>query len=43
MYSACPAFGDTSLGQRMRHYPRELDMGNDRELFTTDPAGLPVY
>lgn len=43
MYSACPNFGDTTLGPPVRHYSRELDMGNDRELFTTDPAGLPVY
>jgi hypothetical protein len=43
MYAACPAFGDSSLGPPLRHYSRELDMGNDRDLFTTDPAGLPVY
>jgi hypothetical protein len=27
----------------MREYMREVDMGNDRELFAEDPAGLPVY
>lgn len=43
MYRAGPAFGDISLGPPIRHYSRELDMGNDRDLFTTDPAGLPVY
>lgn len=43
MYAACPAFGDKFLGAPLRHYSRELDMGNDRGLFTTDPTGLPVY
>ncbi len=43
MYASCPPFGITSLGLPVRHYCRELDMGNDRDLFTTDPRGLPVY
>ncbi len=43
MHAACPAFGDRSLGPPVRHYAAELHMGNDRGLFTTDPAGLPVY
>lgn len=43
MYAAAPAFGDGEAGPPLRHYSRELDMGNDRELFTTDPTGLPVY
>jgi hypothetical protein len=43
MYAACPAFGDKTLGKPVRRYSRELDMGSDRDLFTTDPAGLPVY
>lgn len=43
MLAAHPAFGDASAGPPMRHYQRELDMGNDRDLFTADPAGLPVY
>jgi len=43
MISSCPAFGEESAGQPYRHYQREIDMGNDRGLFTTDPAGLPVY
>jgi hypothetical protein len=42
MSAACPAFGITTLGPPERHYSRELDMGNDRDLFTTDPVGLPV-
>ncbi|HEY3287025.1 MAG TPA: N-6 DNA methylase [Gemmatimonadaceae bacterium] len=43
MYSACPALGDRVAGPPFRHYMREVDMGNDRGLFTEDPAGLPVY
>lgn len=43
MYAACPTFGNTTLGPPVRHYSREIDMGNDRGLFTTDPTGLPVY
>jgi hypothetical protein len=43
MYAACPTFGDRTPGLPFRHYSRELDMGNDRDLFTNDPAGLPVY
>lgn len=43
MGSSQPAFGDNSAGQPIRHFQREIDMGNDAELFTNDPAGLPVY
>lgn len=43
MLRAHPAFGDEQEGAPHRHYQREVDMGNDRELFTTDPAGFPVY
>jgi len=43
MYAATPAFGDRSAAPPLRHYQAELHMGNDRDLFTTDPAGLPVY
>jgi hypothetical protein len=43
MYSAWPKFGDESVGEPFRHYMREVDMGNDRDLFTEDPDGLPVY
>jgi hypothetical protein len=43
MYAACPAFGFKFPGSPLRHYSREMDMGTDRGLFTTDPAGLPVY
>jgi len=43
MYAACPTFGDRAAGPPFRHYSAELHMGNNRGLFTTDPAGLPVY
>jgi len=43
MYSACPAFGMKIAGTPIRHYLREVDMGTDRGLFTTDSEGLPVY
>lgn len=38
-----PTFGNLAAGPPVRHYQRELDMGNDRDRFTTDPVGLPVY
>src|SRR5262249_39909742 len=38
-----PAFGDQAAGPPIQHYQRELDMGNDRELFGDLPEGLPVY
>jgi hypothetical protein len=43
MAASCPPFGEAIQGEPHRHYQRELDMGNDRNLFTTDPVGLPVY
>jgi hypothetical protein len=43
LYSAGVPFGSTDLGPPIRHYSREIDMGNDRGLFSTDRAGLPVY
>jgi hypothetical protein len=43
MLARYPAFGDVGFGPPSRHYQREIDMGTDRELFTTDPAGLPLY
>lgn len=43
MHDRHPAFGDETAGPPIRHYQREVDMGTDRDLFTTDPAGLPVY
>lgn len=43
MFERWPRFGDESAGPPMREYQREVDMGNDRDLFTEDPSGLPVY
>jgi len=43
MYSRWPKFGDESAGPPVRTYMAEVHMGNDRELFTEDPAGLPLY
>lgn len=37
MVSAFVPFGDTSAGQPLRHYQREMDMGNDNALFTPLP------
>ena len=38
-----PAFGDETAGPPRRVYMREIDMGTDRELFTQDPTGIPLY
>jgi hypothetical protein len=38
-----PKFGDMTAGPPTRVYMREVDMGNDRELFTEDRRGIPVY
>ena len=43
MVAAHPAFGDLGAGPPIRHYQREVDMGNDTGLFATDADGLPVY
>ncbi|MCX6872669.1 MAG: hypothetical protein NTW21_02520 [Verrucomicrobia bacterium] len=43
MYAACPTFGEKTPGSPFRHYSAELHMGGNRDLFTDDPAGLPVY
>lgn len=43
MYAAHPKFGDESGGPPQRMYMRELDMGNDRDLFTEDANGIPLY
>ena len=43
MYDRHPKFGDENAGSSFRHYMREIDMGNDRALFTEDPAGIPLY
>ncbi|MGB7124157.1 MAG: hypothetical protein WBE40_04790 [Thermoplasmata archaeon] len=43
MYSMWPRFGDAEAGVPFRHYMRELDMGNERDLLEGDPSGIPVY
>ncbi|HMO86827.1 MAG TPA: hypothetical protein PKC18_18100, partial [Lacipirellulaceae bacterium] len=43
MLAAGPAFGNRGAGPPFRHYQSELHMGNNRDLFTTDSEGLPVY
>lgn len=43
MYARWPKFGDETACPRHRVYMREIDMGNDRDLFTEDPSGVPVY
>ena len=43
MQSRWPSFGDEAAGEPFRQYMREVDMGNDRNLFNEAPPGLPVY
>ena len=43
MYARWPKFGDEHAGPPYRQYMREIDMGNDRDLFSEDPDGLPLY
>lgn len=43
MYARHPKFGDEAAGPPHREYMREIDMGTDRDLFSEDPAGLPLY
>ncbi len=43
MYSAWPKFGDENASGPKRVYMRELDMGNDRDVFCEDPNGIPLY
>ncbi len=43
VYAAWPPFGRDLPGLPYRDFRREVDMGNDRHLFTDDPSGLPVY
>ena len=43
MSTRWPLFGDVTAGPPVRNYQRELDMGNDRDLFGDFPDGLPVY
>jgi hypothetical protein len=43
MYSRWPKFGESIPGTPQRVYMRELDMGNDRDIFDEDPNGVPLY
>jgi len=43
MYAQWPKFGDESAGPPYRQYMAEIHMGNDRELFSQTPNGLPLY
>jgi hypothetical protein len=43
MYGRWPKFGDAAAPGPRREYMREVDMGNDRDLFTEDASGVPVY
>jgi hypothetical protein len=43
MYSPYPKFGEKIAGVANRVYMREVDMGNDRDLFTEEGDGLPVF
>lgn len=43
MYRGGPRFGDESAGEPLRVYQTEIHMGNDRELFTDNQAGMPLY
>ncbi|MEX2309819.1 MAG: N-6 DNA methylase [Pirellulales bacterium] len=43
MYSAWPKFGDETVTGPRRVYMREIDMGTDRDLFSGEQAGYPLY
>lgn len=43
MYARWPKFGDQSAGPPTRCYMREIDMGNDRDLFGEHSDGVPLY
>lgn len=43
MYARWPKFGDENAGPPHRQYMREIDMGTDRNLFSEEPDGLPLY
>jgi hypothetical protein len=43
MYAAHPKFGDQLTGASRRSYMREIDMGTDRDLFSEDSVGIPLY
>jgi len=43
LISGRKTFGEQNRERGWHPYRRELDMGNDADLFTKDPSGLPVY
>jgi hypothetical protein len=43
LYAQFPKFGENIPDLAQRDYSRELDMGNDRDDFSGDPEGLPIY
>ena len=43
MYERWPKFGEPCEWWDDRPYMREVDMGNDRGLFSEEPDGLPLY
>ncbi|WP_051362299.1 Eco57I restriction-modification methylase domain-containing protein [Solimonas soli] len=43
MYASFPHFGTRLNGLPYRDYMREVDMGNDNDLFEADAAGLPLF
>jgi hypothetical protein len=43
LYRQWPAFGERIMGSPIRSYQREIDMGNDRDLFGDREHGLPLY
>ncbi|NKB59544.1 MAG: hypothetical protein GKS00_24760 [Alphaproteobacteria bacterium] len=43
LYSIFLKFGADDASPASREYQREIDMGNDRGLFTEDPSGIPIY
>ncbi|MDT0468377.1 hypothetical protein [Streptomyces gibsoniae] len=43
LYGQWPPFGTASAGLPRRVYQREIDMGTDRDRYTDDEPGLPLY
>jgi hypothetical protein len=43
LYARLPKFGADLPNASERRYSREIDMGNDREDFSDDPDGVPLY
>jgi Eco57I restriction-modification methylase len=43
IYARFPKFGEASSERPFRRYMAEIHMGSGRKLFSSDPAGLPLY